>query len=577
MSAHDAHYAGELVDGARMLALQPFGTTSRPSCSSASTATRDGSSAPTRASSSSRPSSRATTSRRPRSSCGSATRAGRCASRRARSSRTCARAAPPASAADVLGQPVVVCRAVGTCVTPKGDAAAAEGAVHARPPRRARAGAEPIVTPPVSARGGDPHGGDRRRRGHARADAVPAHHARRRSPTRRRAAARRAPRSSTSTCATTTGRHAVARSASQEAIAPIRAKTDCIVQPTTGGAVGMSIDERAQPLACKPEMATLNCGTINFGDDVFVNTRPQIRDLARASARRARRELECYEVGHVEEALQLRRRGDLGAAALPVRARGEGGIGAREDVVQFMRTLVPADATWAVAAVGRHQQPMTELAMRLGGTRASGSRTTSTCRRGCSPRAARRSWRARRRTRGRSGARPSSRIAARAPRVRASERRVTVCTRTLVADTLTPVARLRRACGRPPERASFLLESVVGGERWGRYSILGYRPRYDALARRAAGRWVDANVGSRPRRRRRSARGRASRSSRDRRRRPRRAPRREASRGDVGYLAWDLVHAIEKVPGWSGAITAPRRALLRGRDHRRLRRARRRP
>ena len=68
----------------------------------------------------------------------------------------------------------------------------------------------------------------------------------------------------------------------------------------------MGVDERAQPLACKPEMATLNCGTLNFGDDVFVNTRPLIRDLAaRIRAAGSVIELECYEVGHIDEALAL--------------------------------------------------------------------------------------------------------------------------------------------------------------------------------------------------------------------------------------------------------------------------------
>jgi 3-keto-5-aminohexanoate cleavage enzyme len=44
-----------------------------------------------------------------------------------------------------------------------------------------------------------------------------------------------------------------------------------------------------------------------------------------------------------------------------------GAIGATEANVTFLRSLLPAGATWAVAAVGRHQQPMTELAMRAGG------------------------------------------------------------------------------------------------------------------------------------------------------------------------------------------------------------------
>jgi 3-keto-5-aminohexanoate cleavage enzyme len=132
----------------------------------------------------------------------------------------------------------------------------------------------------------------------------------------------------------------------------------------------MSIEERVQPLECRPEMATLNCGSLNFGDDVFVNTRPQIRDIAaRLRASGAVAELECYEVGHVEEALAL---ADKGVVARPLHFQFvmgvPGGITANERNLRFMIDLVPAEgATWAVAAVGRHQQAMTELAMRLGG------------------------------------------------------------------------------------------------------------------------------------------------------------------------------------------------------------------
>jgi 3-keto-5-aminohexanoate cleavage enzyme len=44
-----------------------------------------------------------------------------------------------------------------------------------------------------------------------------------------------------------------------------------------------------------------------------------------------------------------------------------GGIGANEANLRHMIAMMPKDASWAVAATGRHQQPMTELAMRLGG------------------------------------------------------------------------------------------------------------------------------------------------------------------------------------------------------------------
>jgi 3-keto-5-aminohexanoate cleavage enzyme len=152
-------------------------------------------------------------------------------------------------------------------------------------------------------------------------------------------------------------------------IEAIRRKCDCIIQPSTGGAVGMSIDERAGPLACKPEMATLNCGSINFGSDVFINSRGDIRALAgKIRAAGAVPELECYEVGHVEEALALAVEGAIRAPLHFQFVLGvKGAIGAREEVVGWMRSLVPVGATWGVAAVGRAQRPMTELAMRLGG------------------------------------------------------------------------------------------------------------------------------------------------------------------------------------------------------------------
>src|SRR6266511_2456854 len=153
------------------------------------------------------------------------------------------------------------------------------------------------------------------------------------------------------------------------AIEAVQRKTDVVVQTSTGGAVGMSLDERAGPLACRPEMATLNCGTLNFGDDVFVNTRPEIRDLARRIREAGSApELECYEVGHIDEALMLFLEGLLGGPLHFQFVLGvPGGIGAREEVIRFMAAQVPSGSTWAVAAVGRHQKPMTEAALRLGG------------------------------------------------------------------------------------------------------------------------------------------------------------------------------------------------------------------
>jgi anthranilate synthase component 1 len=146
-----------------------------------------------------------------------------------------------------------------------------------------------------------------------------------------------------------------------------------------------------------------------------------------------------------------------------------------------------------------------------------------------------------------------------------------VATQTFVADTITPVrayAALRRAAG---GAASFLLESVVGGERWGRYSILGYRPR-EEMTLLANGRWVGARGEPvlAPTTLVSAARGSGSKDAPADPLQAARAlfePSRARSGGDgpatrfaqtyVGYLAWDLVHSIEKVPDWGELGTAP--------------------
>src|ERR1019366_540591 len=127
-----------------------------------------------------------------------------------------------------------------------------------------------------------------------------------------------------------------------EVIDAIRGACDCIVQPSTGGAVGMSIDERAGPLSCRPEMATLNCGSINFGDDVFINSRGDIRTLAaRIQAAGAVPELECYEVGHVAEALALAAEGALrGPLHFQFVLGVKGASPARDDVMGWMRSML---------------------------------------------------------------------------------------------------------------------------------------------------------------------------------------------------------------------------------------------
>ncbi|RPI60820.1 MAG: 3-keto-5-aminohexanoate cleavage protein, partial [Planctomycetaceae bacterium] len=63
----------------------------------------------------------------------------------------------------------------------------------------------------------------------------------------------------------------------KDAISRIRSKCDIVIEVTTGGAVGMSAEERLAPVTLDPDMASLDCGTVNFGDEYFVNSLPMMR------------------------------------------------------------------------------------------------------------------------------------------------------------------------------------------------------------------------------------------------------------------------------------------------------------
>ena len=90
------------------------------------------------------------------------------------------------------------------------------------------------------------------------------------------------------------------------AIEEIRKRTDIIVQTSTGGAMGMTADERLQPLELDPEMASLTTGTANFGDDVFFNDTALMSEFyQRMQAKGVRPEFEIFEAGQIDNALKL--------------------------------------------------------------------------------------------------------------------------------------------------------------------------------------------------------------------------------------------------------------------------------
>lgn len=144
---------------------------------------------------------------------------------------------------------------------------------------------------------------------------------------------------------------------------------DVIIQPSTGGAVGMSWEERAQPLELCPEMATLTAGTVNFGGDVFYNPPAYIERFAvRMKELGIKPEIEVFEVGMINNALQLVKRGLL---QQPLHFDFVMGVpGAIPGTIKNLLHLVesiPAGSTWTVAGIGRHELPLAAAAIVLGG------------------------------------------------------------------------------------------------------------------------------------------------------------------------------------------------------------------
>ena len=143
-----------------------------------------------------------------------------------------------------------------------------------------------------------------------------------------------------------------------------------IIQPSTGGAVGMTNEERLQPVTLNPEMATLDCGTCNFGgDDIFINTENMIIDFAeKMNARGIKPECEVFDKGMIDMALRLHKKGYIKAPMHFNLVMGvNGGISATARDLVFMQGSLPSDATWTVSGIGRSQFPMAALGIVMGG------------------------------------------------------------------------------------------------------------------------------------------------------------------------------------------------------------------
>ena len=179
----------------------------------------------------------------------------------------------------------------------------------------------------------------------------------------------------------------------------IKQQTKAVVNITTGGGHGMSLQERLQaPLKAKPEMCSLNMGSMNFGlypmldrykefkydwerkhleasrDFIFRNTFKDIEFVLKelGEGHGTRFEFECYDVGHLYNLAHFLERGLVKPPLFVQTIFGIlGGIGADPENLAHMRRIADKlfgdQYQWSILAAGRHQMPLITMGAIMGG------------------------------------------------------------------------------------------------------------------------------------------------------------------------------------------------------------------
>jgi len=171
-----------------------------------------------------------------------------------------------------------------------------------------------------------------------------------------------------------------------DTVAALRESTDLIVQLSTGGAVSDGFQNRLAVLDAAPDACSLTCGTVNFGDEVFSNPWPFIRELyARTQELGVVPEFELFDLGHVATLHRL-----LAALGAPhgghvhcdlVMGVPGGMPGDAATLVQAVSAL-PAGASWSATGIGRTTLPVMFAALAAGGHLRVGMEDTTSFARG---------------------------------------------------------------------------------------------------------------------------------------------------------------------------------------------------
>jgi uncharacterized protein (DUF849 family) len=126
----------------------------------------------------------------------------------------------------------------------------------------------------------------------------------------------------------------------------------------------------AHVVDCKPDICSLDCGTMNFaGDYAYINTAPFLRRMAEmVQELGVKPELEVFDLGQIRLARSLIDEGLIDAPPMFQLCLGiPWGAGADTETMTAMKQALPADALWAGFGISRMQMPMVAQAVLLGG------------------------------------------------------------------------------------------------------------------------------------------------------------------------------------------------------------------
>lgn len=155
----------------------------------------------------------------------------------------------------------------------------------------------------------------------------------------------------------------------EEVTNKIRTRCDCIIQYSTGGAAGTSLEDRCAPLALKPDMATLSMGTINFGPGVFENSENTIKTIAGEIKKYSiLPELEVFDYGMVESISRYVQREIVPEHHHINLVLGvPGGMSGNLRCLLMLTDQLKENQSWTVSGIGKYQLPLTAHAMAMGG------------------------------------------------------------------------------------------------------------------------------------------------------------------------------------------------------------------